>query len=239
MPGADVLRLTIGSTLSAATVEGLLAGLAGPIAASLVVIEGGAESFCDGLDVLSAAGGGLTSEGLGVFAALLDRIACLDRPVAAVVRASALGGGAGLAACADFVIATPEATFGLPEAHLGLIPAVVFPHVARRIGVARARLMALGAAPLPAEEAWRIGLIDVITTEPDQALAAYAKRAARLDTRAVAEIKSLVCAHFTPPAYLDDAVARFGKLAASAQTQERLRRFAAGDAPWGDGTEVA
>jgi polyketide biosynthesis enoyl-CoA hydratase PksH len=241
MPGVDPFRLAIDAsaprpTVSAATIARMRAALGECPKAPLIVIEGGAEAFCEGLDLslLSAEGRSADGHVLRQFAALLDEIARLDRPVVALVRGAASGGGVGIAAAADVVVATPDATFALPEAVIGLIPAVVFPHIARRTGVAAARRLAVSTAPIDAEEARRLGLVDEVSADPDRVVAALARRASKLDRRALAEIKSLAAAHFMPGAYLDDAIARFERLASSAATLERVRRFANGDTPWSE-----
>jgi enoyl-CoA hydratase/carnithine racemase len=151
------------------------------------------------------------------------------------VDGPALGGGAGIAAAADLVIASPRATFALPETLLGLIPAAAFPPIARRVGVARARRLALGAPPLDAEEARLAGLADQVAVDLEAAADAHVRRFARLDPRAVGAMKTLVARHFAaPPAYAADARAAFVALLGSEATAGRIRRFAAGLAPWAD-----
>jgi polyketide biosynthesis enoyl-CoA hydratase PksH len=116
---------------------------------------------------------------------------------------------------------------------MGLIPAMVFPILARRIGVPRARLLALGAKPLSATVALQWGLVDEITDDLEATLAHYARRFARMDARALTGMKQLVTTHFAPPAgYMADAATRFYELMASPETRTRVRRFVAGEAPW-------
>ena len=121
--------------------------------------EGTAGVFCEGGALDPAATAEPRPE---LFAALLRAIEAAPVVVLAVVDGPALGAGAGIAAAADVVIATPRARFGLPETVMGLVPAMVFPVLARRLGVARARRLALGAAPLTAEEALAQGLADEV-----------------------------------------------------------------------------
>ena len=71
---------------------------------------------------------------------MLDAIDRCPKPVVARVNGHALGGGAGLVACADIAVAHEGAQFGFPEARLGVIPATISPYVLRAIGPgARAR----------------------------------------------------------------------------------------------------
>jgi enoyl-CoA hydratase/carnithine racemase len=235
----DRLRLVIGERAGAARLTGALCErLASEIAdaprARIVTIEGGAPgAFCEGLDLGAAAEGPADPAALAHFRALLLAIERAGAPVVALVDGPALGGGAGLAAAADLVLASPRASFALPEALLGLVPAVVLPHLARRIGVARARLLALSARPVAAAEALAIGLVDEVADDLEAALARWARRFARTDPRALAAVKTLAAEHFgAPSGYGDDALARFSALLASEPTRARIRAFLAGDAPW-------
>jgi enoyl-CoA hydratase/carnithine racemase len=199
-------------------------------AARLLVLEGAGGVFCEGGALGDAAEPRPRS-----FAALLSALERDPRPVLALVDGPALGAGAGLAAAADVVIATPRATFGLPETLLGLVPAMVFPPLARRIGFPRARRLALGAEPLSAAEAFRVGLVDEVSDDLEAALARQARRLARMDPHAVATFKALLADHFPlPPAYEEEAAARLGELLARPETQARIRRFLSGHAPWPD-----
>jgi polyketide biosynthesis enoyl-CoA hydratase PksH len=222
--------------LDAAVVERLLAELEADREATLVTLESDGAAFCEGLDlgaVLAQAGAAAAM--LGSFAALLDALETTPRPVVALVNGRALGGGMGLLAAADVVIAAPHATFGLPETLFGLIPAIVLPVVARRTGPARARWLAVSTLSIPASEALRVGLVDEVSADLEAALAGYARRFDRIDLRALAEVKAIAVA-LRPAhgAYHEDVVHRFEHLASSAATRERVTRFLAGETPWPD-----
>lgn len=222
--------------LNAALVERLLAELVADGDATLVTIESDGAAFCEGMDLgglvapMGAAAGTLDS-----FADLLGTIERTPRPVVALVNGPALGGGVGLVAAADVVLAGPHATFGLPEALFGLIPGIVLPVLARRIGPARARWLAVSTLSIPAAEAFRIGLVDEVSADLEAALARYTRRFERIDLRALAEIKAITAAlQPTHPDYRQDVANRFQRLASSGQTRERVERFLAGDTPWSD-----
>jgi enoyl-CoA hydratase/carnithine racemase len=220
--------------------DSLKHALQGEQEASLVTIEGTAGSFCEGLDLdilvaqdeaIACTPGSYAA--LAQYAALLAAIEQAPRLVVALVDGPAQGGGVGLAAAADVVLASPRASFALPETLMGLIPAMVFPILARRIGVPRARLLALGAKPLSATVALQWGLVDEITDDLEAAFARHARRFARMDSRAIMGIKQLVATHFAPPVgYTADAATRFYELLASPETRARVRRYVAGEAPW-------
>ena len=86
----------------------------------------------------------------------------LPQTVVAAVEGAAIAGGLGLMSVADVVIATAETKFALTETSLGIPPAQIAPFVAARIGVPKARLLALTGARFEAHEAARLGLVDVV-----------------------------------------------------------------------------
>jgi enoyl-CoA hydratase/carnithine racemase len=81
-------------------------------------------------------------------------------PVVARVQGGAFGGGAGLAAACDLVVAGPAAKFCFSETRLGLVPGVISPLVVERLGLARARDLFLTSRTIDAAEALRLGLAD-------------------------------------------------------------------------------
>ena len=70
------------------------------------------------------------------FGALLEMADTLPKAVIALVEGAAMGGGVGLLAIADWVIAEKGAQIGTPEVTVGLVPAQITPFVVRRIGTA-------------------------------------------------------------------------------------------------------
>lgn len=83
----------------------------------------------------------------------------LQKPTVALVQGPAYGGGVGLVACCDIVIAVEEAKFSLSEVKLGLIPAVISPYVVAKIGESAARRYFLTAEAFSSWEAERLGLV--------------------------------------------------------------------------------
>lgn len=232
------IRLMIDEAgLSPATVERLLDELAAVREGMLVTLEGGGSAFCQGLDLDAlAAPRTEATEVLRRFGALLDAISAAPAPVIAVVRGAALGGGLALAAAADLVVATPIATFGLPEVLFGLVPAMALPVVARRVGPARARWLAMSGQSMSAAEAHGIGLVDEVTDDPDASIARVAVRLDRLSARAVSEVKALsVAAEAAPSPYRDRAADAFARLLANDDTRARISRWIDGGTPWPDG----
>ncbi len=101
---------------------------------------------------------------------MLEAVDSCPAPVVARVQGYALGGGSGLAACADIVVASPGAIFGFTEVRLGIIPAVISPFVFAKIGAGHARHLFLTGKRFDAETALRIGLAHEIADELEEAV---------------------------------------------------------------------
>jgi methylglutaconyl-CoA hydratase len=143
--------------------------------ARAVVLTGEGASFCAGADVeWQRASVELSLEENVEDALRLYRmLAAVDEcpaPVIAGVHGHALGGGSGLAACADVVVAAPDAVFGFTEVRLGIAPAVISPFALAKIG-ARARRYFTTGERFDATTALRIGLVDVVADDLEAALA--------------------------------------------------------------------
>ena len=78
------------------------------------------------------------------------------------IQGVALGGGAGLVSCFDYVIAEPGTRIALSEAKLGILPAVIGPYVYRKIGSSNFRKLSMMASKIDSSEAMRLGLIDFV-----------------------------------------------------------------------------
>jgi isohexenylglutaconyl-CoA hydratase len=109
------------------------------------------------------------------FGAVLERLAACDVPLVAAVEGAAMGGGFGLAAVCDVVLATRDARFAMPELSLGLPPAQIAPFVAARLGPVAALRLMLTSARLDADEARQLGLVDEVAADA-AALQACARR---------------------------------------------------------------
>jgi methylglutaconyl-CoA hydratase len=101
---------------------------------------------------------------------MLEIVDGCPAPVVARVQGYALGGGSGLVACADIVLAGDDAVFGFSEVRLGLIPAVISPFVLRRIGAGPARRLFLTGERFDAATALRVGLVHEIAADLDEAV---------------------------------------------------------------------
>lgn len=102
--------------------------------------------------------------------AMLDAIDSCPAPVIARVQGHALGGGAGLVACSDIVIAEPSAQFAFSEVKLGIVPAVISPFALAKIGPSNARRYFVTGERFTAEVALRIGLVHEVADDLDAAV---------------------------------------------------------------------
>jgi methylglutaconyl-CoA hydratase len=132
-----------------------------------LVIRSEGKHFCAGADInMMRDGGGKTPEENREDSESLDRLfhGLWSHPcfTIACVQGVALGGGAGLVACSDHVIAEPKTRIALSEAKLGISAAVIGPYVYRRLGSAGFRRLAMLASMIGSEEALRIGFVDEV-----------------------------------------------------------------------------
>jgi methylglutaconyl-CoA hydratase len=139
--------------------------------ARAVVLEAEGRSFSAGADLgwMKRMAGYGPDENLAdarALARLMETIDTCPRPVVGVVQGAAYGGGVGLVACCDLVVAADTARFCLSEVRLGLIPAVIAPYVVRAIGGRAARRYAVSAEVWDAWAACRLGLVhEVVSAE--------------------------------------------------------------------------
>ncbi|MGC0776601.1 MAG: enoyl-CoA hydratase/isomerase family protein, partial [Candidatus Acidiferrum sp.] len=126
------------------------------------VLIGGGRSFVAGADIKEF--GKMTSgerpRGEGMLP-LLRRLEDSRKPIVAAIHGSALGGGLELAMAAHYRVAAPDAQLGQPEVKLGLIPgAGGTQRLPRLAGPAKAAAMCAEGAPIGAQEAMKLGIVD-------------------------------------------------------------------------------
>jgi isohexenylglutaconyl-CoA hydratase len=142
------------------------------------------------------------------------RLNALPVTTIALVDGAAVGGGMGMACCADIVIATARARFALAETSLGIPPAQIAPYLVARLGERHARRLALTGARIDGREAAAIGLADNYC-ETDEArdamLANLLKQIGRCAPGANAATKRLIqtTRDGATPAYVEDAARSF------------------------------
>lgn len=151
-------------------------------------------------------------------------------PVIGRVQGAAYGGGVGLAAVCDVVVAVESARFCFSEARLGLVPAVISPFVLRKLPPGLARRYFVTAEPLTAAEARQAGLVSEVVPSIealDEAVARWVERLKENGPEAMAACKRLVD-EVDPPRWgevLDLAARRIAERRASEEGQEGMRAF--------------
>jgi methylglutaconyl-CoA hydratase len=133
----------------------------------VIIFTGSGKHFCAGADINMMRDAGARSvEENRVDSERLDSLfhGLWAHPCFTIgcIQGVALGGGAGLVSCFDYVIAEPRTRIALSEAKLGILPAVIGPYVYRKIGSSNFRRLSMMASKIDSVEAMRIGLIDFV-----------------------------------------------------------------------------
>ena len=153
--------------------------------------------------------------------AMLDAIDGCPAPVVARIQGHALGGGCGLAACCDIVIAEPAAQFAFSEVKLGIVPAVISPFALAKIGTSAARRYFVTGERFSADVALRIGLVHEIVDDLDAAVDAALRELLSAGPQAARGAKGLARAPLTA----DETARLIAERRTSAEGQEGLRAF--------------
>ncbi len=132
-----------------------------------VILIGAGDAFCAGMDLAEMLETTRQPEAQAqaqwyddsvAFKELLEVMLMFPKPIIAAVNGPAVAGGAGLVLAADIVVASKNASFGLPEPRRGLAAGMVAPLLEFRIGGSQAARLLLTADMITAQEAHRIGL---------------------------------------------------------------------------------
>ncbi|HZT12478.1 MAG TPA: enoyl-CoA hydratase-related protein [Candidatus Baltobacteraceae bacterium] len=199
-----------------------------------IVLSGAGKVFCGGADVAWMRSSLELSfeENVADARAMSQMFRTIDRcpkPVIARVHGAALGGGAGLAAVCDIVVAASDAVFGFTEVKLGIIPAVISPFVLAKIGVSNARALFLTGERFEAKRAQSIGLVHevVIADTLDVCMERILNEIASAGPLAISAAKALI-PHVSQATYaesLDITSEAIAGRRISAEGQEGLRAF--------------
>jgi len=164
-----------------------------------VVLAGAGPAFCAGADLtwMARTIAYTNEENLRDAAAASRMFQALDTlpvPLIGRVHGAAVGGGAGLAAVCDIVVAEEETVFGFSEVKLGILPAVISPFVLAKIGRSAARELFLTGARFRTARAREIGLVHASArpSDLDAAVDAYVREVLTASPDAVRAAKSLI-----------------------------------------------
>ena len=227
-----------------ASLGGLFDRVAADLGARALVLSGAGGHFCAGADFagflqLMQTPASQAEDPIAhynrQFGAMLERLATLPVATVAVVSGSAMGGGCGLAAACDRVLASEDATFAMPEVTLGVAPAQIAPFVVRRAGARRARWLMLSGARLKAGPAREAGLADVVVPAAGlrTALEAELRLLAAAEPAALRATKRIVTRTLESPlpAALDAAALEFAGLLRHGAAREGIAATVARRAP--------
>ncbi|HVQ42313.1 MAG TPA: enoyl-CoA hydratase-related protein [Vicinamibacterales bacterium] len=153
----------------------------------------------------------------------------LPVPLIGRIHGAALGGGSGLAAVCDVVLAADDAVFGFTEVVLGILPAMISPYVVRKIGLSAARELCLTGERFGAARAKDIGLVHKVvpSAELDAAVDAQLALFHKAAPSAIARTKQLLAgvAGRRPADVLALTVENIAHQRVSPEGQEGLRAF--------------
>ncbi|MFH1502143.1 MAG: enoyl-CoA hydratase/isomerase family protein [Candidatus Eisenbacteria bacterium] len=132
-----------------------------------VVMTGEGNSFCAGADLnyMKKTATYTFEENVAdgmVISDVMELIHKLRKPTIARVNGYAIGGGAGLMAANDIVVASDQAIISLSEVKIGLVPACISPYVIMRAGPGACREFFLTGERMKAEKAFRLGLVNAV-----------------------------------------------------------------------------
>lgn len=200
-----------------------------------VIVSGAGPVFCAGADLAWMAKTIEYTEAENVEDArrasrMFRAIDRLPIPVVGRVQGAALGGGAGLAATCDVVVAETDAMFGFTEVKLGIIPAVISPFVLAKIGRSAARELFLTGRRFTAQHALDVGLVHAVVpaADLDATVDAVVREVLAGGREAIAAAKTLI-ARISAAQGLDEAETIAAEALAqrrvSVEGQEGLRAF--------------
>jgi len=218
-----------------------LAQLGEDDAVRVVVLTGAGRSFSAGADLnwmrrTSTYGEAENLADARALARLMQTLNELPKPTVARVNGAALGGGAGLVACCDIVVASERAVFGTTEVRLGLIPAVIGPYVLAAVGPRHARRLMLTGERITATEAARLGLVHEVVPagQLDEATLRVVDELLKGGPAALAAAKRLIqglAGRPIEPALIDDTARRIAALRATPEAREGVGAFLEKRAP--------
>ncbi|MFQ5614349.1 MAG: enoyl-CoA hydratase-related protein [Anaerolineae bacterium] len=200
----------------------------------VVVVGAAGEAFCAGGDVgeLRRARAASDEENLDfarTFEEMLLAVRAAPQVVIVRVQGAAMGGGFGLVCVSDVAVASETARMGMPEARLGLAPALISPYVVERVGLSRARQLVLTGETFNGLAARAYGVVHEAPPpdELDERVDHYVRLVLQCAPAALAEIKRLLFeVAGRPPAetlqYRADLLTRLRR---SEEGQEGMRAF--------------
>lgn len=168
-------RPEVNNAYNGAMIDGLLAALealGGEKNLRAVVLNGNGKHFQAGADLkwIESVRNASPQENIRVSRATADAVQQLNFapvPTVALVHGGCFGGGTGIVAACDVVLAADNAMFSIAEARWGLTPAIIVPQLVDAVGIRQVRRYALTGERFNADEACRIGLVHRVVAMDD------------------------------------------------------------------------
>jgi len=200
----------------------------------IIILSGNGKSFCAGADLhwMKSMMKYSKDENIKDSSLLLDlfeSIYSCSKPVIGRINGSAFGGGIGLLAACDIVIAVPDSKFSFSEVKLGIIPAVISTYVVRRIGLSNMKRLFITGERFDSSYAKEIGLVDCIVPESElnDVIRQYIDLLSFSGPKAITEIKKLINTYekLDLEEYKDFTVKKIAELRISDEGQEGMNAF--------------
>jgi methylglutaconyl-CoA hydratase len=208
--------------------------------ARAVVLQSEGPVFCAGADVnwmraVAAESREVNVEDAQALAGLFATLDGLPMPLVVKVQGPAIGGGAGLVAVGDIVIASTDAWFQFAEVRVGIIPSVVSPYVLRKLGPSFTTAAFITAERFDAARAYEAGLVHRVT-RPDELEGAVDDTLAEIrkgSPAAIRAAKRLVrqVAGHTPQEVRELTIRTIADIRATREAQEGFHAFVERRAP--------
>ena len=197
-------RPEVGNAYDEALIQGLTAALSemsGRPELRAVLLKGNGRHFQAGADLkwIRMVSRGSAGENERISRATAEAVDGLNRlpvPTVALVQGGCFGGGTGMIAACDVVLAAEDAMFSISEVRWGLTAAIIVPQLSDAISARQLRRYALTGERFGAAEAHRIGLVHMVVRPGDLAAAGEAMVGKLLENgpQAMAETKACILA---------------------------------------------
>jgi enoyl-CoA hydratase/carnithine racemase len=161
-----------------------------------LILKGNGSVFCDGLDLRWVANNdpnGFKKE-INDYGEFLKQLQIGNCITIAVVEGSVSGGGMGIVCSCDYVIATTQSTFSLPEGLLGLIPGMILPSLLNRLSPQVIKKMVFSGQKYSSAVAREFGIADEVINdqEAETALTKAMNTMRSCKKESVADLKALL-----------------------------------------------
>ncbi len=136
-------------------------------AVRVVLVTGEGRAFCSGVDLDALAAGEILPKWFHDAEPVVRALETMEKPVIAGIQGYCIGGGLQIVIACDVRIAADSAILGLPAAKEAFLPGMSTWRLARLIGMGHARHLILAGQNIGPEEAYRIGLVNLVVPARD------------------------------------------------------------------------